>query len=87
MDLVLENEDEIIIFEAKQGSKPRENFVLLQLYYPLIYLSSISKKQKKIRTIFIDIESKEQECYRLTEFLFCDGCFDEVEVLRSVLYQ
>jgi hypothetical protein len=86
MDLVLENEDEIIIFEAKQGSKARENFVLLQLYYPLVYLSAITQKQKRIRTIFIDIESKEQEVYRLTEFCFCDGCFDEVEVLKSVVY-
>jgi hypothetical protein len=86
MDLVLENEDEIIIFEAKQGSKARENFVLLQLYYPLVYLSTITQKQKRIRTIFIDIESKEQEVYRLTEFCFCDGCFDEVEVLKSVVY-
>jgi len=32
MDLVLENRDEIIIFEAKQGKKAREDFVLLQLY-------------------------------------------------------
>jgi hypothetical protein len=87
MDLVLENEDEIIIFEAKQGKKPRENFVLLQLYYPLIYLSAITKKQKKIRTLFIDIETyQEQERYRLTEFCFVDGCFDEVEVLRSIRY-
>jgi len=87
MDLVLENEDEIIIFEAKQGKKAREDFVLLQLYYPLIYLSAITKKKKKIRTIFIDIETGEQEHYRLTEFLFRDGYFDEVEVLQSVLYQ
>ncbi len=87
MDLVLENEDEIIIFEAKQGKKPRENFVLLQLYYPLIYLSAITKKQKKIRTLFIDIEThQEQERYRLIEFCFVDGCFDEVEVLRSISY-
>jgi len=87
MDLVLENEDEIIIFEAKQGKKARENFVLLQLYYPLIYLSTITKKQKKIRTVFIDIEThREQERYRLTEFCFVDGCLDEVEVLRSFSY-
>ncbi len=25
--------------------------------------------------------------YRLTEFCFVDGCFDEVEVLRSVIYR
>lgn len=86
MDLVLENRDEIIIFEAKQGTKARENFVLLQLYYPLVYLSTITQKKKKIRTIFIDIEAGEEERYRLMEFLFCDGCFDEVEVLRSVIY-
>jgi len=87
MDLVLENRDEIIIFEAKQGKKAREDFVLLQLYYPLIYLLAITQKKKKIRTIFIDIETGEHEHYRLTEFLFRDGCFDEVEVLKSVLYQ
>jgi len=28
MDLVLENRDEIIIFEVKQGKKVRENFIL-----------------------------------------------------------
>lgn len=86
MDLVLENESEIIIFEAKQGRKPRESFVLLQLYYPLIYLSEITKKKKKIRTVFIDIVGEERETYRMTEFVFWEGCFDRVEVVRSLVY-
>jgi len=87
IDLVLENKDEIIIFEAKQGTKARENFSLLQLYYPLIYLSAITKKKKKIRTVFIDIETEDEECYRLTEFLFCDEYFDKIMILKSVIYK
>ena len=86
IDLVLENENEIIIFEAKQGAKTRENFILLQLYYPLIYLSNITKNQKKIRTIFIDIETNKNDKYRLTEFYFHELNFDSVEVLRSWVY-
>lgn len=86
MNLVLENESEIIIFEAKQGVKAREDFVLLQLYYPLIYLAKITQKKKKIRTIFIDIEKSDREYYRLTEFVFHDFCFDNIEVLRSLVY-
>ena len=47
MDLVLENRDEIIIFEAKQGKKAREDFVLLQLYYPFdLPLCHYEKKEK-----------------------------------------
>ncbi len=87
IDLVLENRDEIIIFEAKQGTKARENFILLQLYYPLVYLSAITKKKKKIRTVFIDIEAENEECYRLTEFLFSDEYFDKIQIQKSVLYQ
>ncbi len=87
IDLVLENENEIIIFEAKQGAKARENFVLLQLYYPLIYLNNITNNQKKIRTIFIDIETNKSDKYRLTEFYFHELNFDRVEVLRSWVYE
>ncbi len=86
MDLVLENEHEIIVFEAKQGLKARENFILLQLYYPLIYLAKITEKKKKIRTIFIDISTRKIDIYRLTEFKFNDFNFDDVEVLKSVEY-
>ncbi len=86
IDLVLENENEIIIFEAKQGAKARDNFVLLQLYYPLIYLNNITKNQKKIRTIFIDIETNKSDKYRLTEFCFHGLNFDSIEVLRSWVY-
>jgi len=48
IDLVLENRDEIIIFEAKTGEKPFSDFSLLQLYYPLIYLRSIIEEPKPI---------------------------------------
>ena len=87
IDLVLENQDEIIIFEAKTGDKPFRNFSLLQLYYPLIYLRSIIQEPKPIRTIFIDITtSKERESYRLLEIRFKDDMFDEVEVLSACEY-
>ena len=82
IDLVLENKDEIIIFEAKQGSKWRDSFSLLQLYYPLVYLAKITKKQKTIRTIFIDIITKDSQSYKLTEFVFVNYNFDDVEIDR-----
>ncbi len=87
IDLVLENRDEIIIFEAKTGDKPFRNFSLLQLYYPLIYLQSIIQESKPIRTIFIDITTTQDiETYRLTEIYFKDDMFDEVEVLSAFKY-
>ena len=87
IDLVLENRDEIIIFEAETGSKPFKNFSLLQLYYPLIYLRSIIEEPKPIRTIFIDITTiNDSETYRLLEIHFKDDMFDEVEVLSSCEY-
>jgi len=86
IDLVLENKDEIIIFEAKQGSKLRESFSLLQLYYPLIYLAKITKNKKNIRTIFIDIATKDFENYRLTEFVFVEQNFDDVKIVKSLEY-
>ena len=87
IDLVLENQDEIIIFEAKTGAKPFQNFSLLQLYYPLIYLRSIIQEPKPIRTIFIDITTdEEKETYRLLEVRFKDNMFDKVEVLSSFAY-
>ena len=74
IDLVLESEDEIIIFEAKSSENGVASFSLLQLYYPLIYLQSIlidAEKEKKIRTIFIDIVSDNKtELYKLVEFKF-----------------
>ena len=54
IDLVLESEDEIFIFEAKATPKGSSSFSLLQLYYPLIYIRSIlseSERHKKIRTV------------------------------------
>ena len=51
IDLVLENEKEIIIFEAKTGPKPQKTFSLLQLYYPLIYFRQLLGNQKNIRTV------------------------------------
>ncbi len=87
IDFVLENQDEIIIFEAKQGSKPRTSFSLLQLYYPLIYLTKITNSQKKIRTIFIDIVSDENnEIYRLTELEFTNCEFDNLNIIKSIQY-
>lgn len=87
IDLVLENEDEIIIFEAKKGRVKTKNFSLLQLYYPLIYLNSILETAKKIRTIFIDITTKQSvEEYRLLELLFEDNNFDQINIIKSCLY-
>jgi hypothetical protein len=88
IDLVLENRDEIIIFEAKTGNKPFRNFSLLQLYYPLIYLRSIIQEHKPIRTIFIDITTTQNsEAYRLVEIHFKDDMFDQVEVLSAYEYK
>ena len=90
IDLVLENEDEIIIFEAKATPKGSTSFSLLQLYYPLIYIRSIlneSERRKKIRTVFIDIVSHpDTEIYRLIEFRFKDNCFDQWEVVKAFQY-
>ncbi len=86
IDLVLENKDEIIIFQAKQASKHKESFSLLQLYYPLVYLAKITKNKKSIRTIFIDIATKDSEKYRLTEFDFIDHNFDDVKIVKSLEY-
>jgi len=88
IDLVLENKDEIIIFEAKQGKKERTSFSLLQLYYPLIYLYKITNNKKKIRTIFIDIisNSTTNDIYKLTEFYFKNCEFDNYKILKSYEY-
>jgi hypothetical protein len=88
IDLVLENEDEIIIFEAKQGLNARTTFILLQLYYPLIYLSKITNNKKKIRTIFIDIISNalNDEIYQLTEFNFTNLEFDNYKIVKNCKY-
>lgn len=90
IDLVLESEDEIIIFEAKSSKNGVQSFSLLQLYYPLIYLQSIltdTEKEKKIRTIFIDIVSDATtELYRLVEFEFKNNFFDRWEVVKSFSY-
>ncbi len=87
IDLVLENRDEIILFEAKTGDKPFTNFSLLQLYYPLIYLRSIIEESKPIRTVFIDITTTQNsEIYRLLEIHFKDDLFDQVEVLSAYEY-
>ncbi len=87
IDLVLENENEIIIFEAKTGSKSFDNFSLLQLYYPLIYLKSIIDEPKSIRTIFIDITTSDtKEVYRLLELCFENDFFDSVKILSACEY-
>ena len=88
IDLVLENKDEIIIFEAKTADRPFKNFSLLQLYYPLIYLRSIIEEPKPIRTVFLDITTiKNIETYRLLEVHFKDDLFDQLEVLSASEYR
>jgi len=88
IDLVLESEEEIIIFEAKSSHQPTKNFSLLQLYYPLIYFKSILKESKKIRTVFIDITAKgNDEVYRLLEVKFENDFFDQVQVLKHAEYR
>ena len=88
IDLVLESEEEIIIFEAKSASRPTKNFSLLQLYYPLIYFQSILKEQKPIRTVFIDItaNNNDGEIYRLLEVKFQDNMFDKLEIVRFKVF-
>ncbi len=88
IDLVLENSDEIIIFEAKQGVKARTTFSLLQLYYPLIYLTKITNNKKKIRTIFIDIvsDTNHNEIYKLTEFNFKNLEFNNYTIIKNCKY-
>lgn len=87
IDLVLESPTEIIIIEAKCGSKLVTSFSLLQLYYPLIYFRSVLKEQKKIRTVFIDIVTDgKQEAYRMLEVAFEGERFDMVRVLKDAVY-
>ena len=88
IDLVLENEDEIFIFEAKSSNKFTKNFSLLQLYYPLIYLQFITTYRKKIRTIFIDITTQDnKEIYRLVEIDFIKSNIDDFKVLKEYKYE
>ena len=88
IDLVLENEDEIFIFEAKSSNKFTKNFSLLQLYYPLIYLQFITTYRKKIRTIFIDITTQNnKEIYRLVEIDFVQSNIDDFKVLKEYQYE
>jgi len=88
MDLVLESEDEIYIFEAKSNSQYTKTFSLLQLYYPLVYLQFITTYRKKIRTIFIDITiQNNKEIYRLVEFDFKQNNIDEYKILKSHKYK
>ena len=87
IDLVLENEDEIIIFEAKTGPKPQKSFSLLQLYYPLIYFRELLGNDKKIRTVFIDIVTTDKkEDYRLIEIDFSADLFDLIQIQKQMLY-
>lgn len=88
VDLVLESEDEIFIFEAKSSNQFTKNFSLLQLYYPLIYLKFITTYRKKIRTIFIDITTQEnKEIYRLVEIDFIQSNIDDFKVLKKYKYE
>jgi hypothetical protein len=86
IDLVLENNKEIFIIEAKCGTSERDNFSLLQLYYPYIYFKSIIKN-KIIRTFFIDIvETDNEEYYKLLEIKFENNFFDKVRLIKSCKY-
>ena len=88
IDLVLENEDEIFIFEAKSTNQFTKNFSLLQLYYPLVYLQFITTYRKKIRTIFIDITTQEnKEIYRLVEIDFKQNTIDDFKILKKHKYE
>jgi len=87
IDLVLENEEEIIIIEAKSSAKPTQSFSLLQLYYPLIYIKSIVTEPKRIRTIFVDITaSLTIETYRFLEIKFEEQYFDRWQVIKNAQY-
>lgn len=87
IDLVLESPTEIIVIEAKCGSKPVTSFSLLQLYYPLIYFRSVLKEKKAIRTMFIDIVADgKKEAYRMIEVSFADEQFDSVHVIKNAVY-
>jgi len=87
IDLVLENSKELFIIEAKCGEKERENFSLLQLYYPLIYFKSLIKNGKRLRTIFIDIvETYNKEYYKILEINFENDLFDKVNIIKSCKY-
>ena len=87
IDLVLENKEEIIIFEAKTGEKPQKSFSLLQLYYPLIYFRELLGSEKKIRTVFIDIvPTEEKEEYQLIEISFIKNNFDSINLSKSFRY-
>jgi len=86
IDLVLESNKEIFIIEAKCGSNERDNFSLLQLYYPYIYFKNMIKN-KTIRTFFIDIiESVNEEHYKLLEIKFENDYFDKVKLIKSCKY-
>jgi hypothetical protein len=87
IDLVLENRDEIIIFEAKTGLQPTKSFSLLQLYYPLIYLKSILEEPKPIRTVFMDITAiNGLESYRMLEVFFEEVMLDRCRVVWGKEY-
>ena len=87
IDLVLENEKEIIIFEAKMSATPQLSFYLLERDYPLIYFKKLTGEEKQIRTIFIDIiYSKHGEEYRLIEFFFKNDVFDDLMIKKQFSY-
>lgn len=88
VDMVLETQNEILIFEAKKPTKKfTEEFSLLQLYYPLIYFSKITHSKKKIRTIFFDILTIDQEeRYKLVEVDFKNGLFDTHQITKNFQY-
>ena len=88
IDLVLESEKNIFIFEAKLGNKERTDFVLLQLYYPLIYFYSLIGENKNIRTVFVEIikNKNTKEIYKFIEIKFDKLNFYNIKVLQSIQY-
>jgi len=89
VDLVLENETEIIIIEAKQSNERKkiDEFSLLQLYYPYKFFKE-NITEKKIKCIFFHTENKEnKEIYQLIEFKFENDCFDKYKTLNFKEYE
>lgn len=91
IDLLLESSSTIYIFEAKLSIKPRKDFCLLQLYYPLIYVKSLlegSNQKKTIKTVFVDIikNKKNNEEYKFVSINFENLNFDKVFVEKAIIY-
>ncbi len=85
MDLVLESENEIFIFEAKSRNQFTKNFSLLQLYYPLIYLQFITTNRKRVRTILLILQSNNREIIDYRKLRFIKNCIDYLSLKVLIL--